>query len=593
MGEPSDAAWWQHDEPDVNERRASYPHADAQPARRGPARESSSGGYGTRPSRPRKDGRRIDPAEGRNAAASLPNARRRSVSGERPGERGGYHRSGPAHRNEYGSAEYSSYGRSTIPDDRAPRPRRRPQQQRPLGWSTENVPQMHKTIASNGGWGFKSLKPRRSVGPKWGFIAAGVLAVVLLVLIVRGVSGCVAGLVKPREEPEPVAATTSVAATTEPASADPTAPATKVLDAGRRTASGEGRMSFSAVGDNLINENLLGLADSWAGSTGDGEYDFTPFYREVKPFIQDQCDVSFVNQETTLGGTDRFDYMGYPSYNTPDSMADAVADTGWRIVATNSNHTYDTWTPSIEHAQEVWNSRTGLVTIGSYASEEDRATVRVVECNGIKVAALSYSYGQNGYEQSDLPNDYSAVPYDADRLKEEVAQARKVADVVLVYMHWGAEYKNEPSDEQREMAQVCADAGVDVVIGSHVHVIQPVEWVSRSGGGKMLCAYGLGDFLAGYGNNPDCIMSGMITFDFVRTEEEGDNVGPGGIAVENVVWHPLVEHMVGDTDVVRFVKGYSDEDARANELLSTLDDPHAWLIDQTREVIGDDVTIDV
>lgn len=295
MGEPSDGAWWQHDEPDVNERRASYPHAGAQPARRGPARESSSGGYGARPSRPRKDGRRIDPAEGRSAAASLPNARRRSVSGERPGERGGYHRSGPAHRNEYGSAEYSSYGRSAIPDDRAPRPRRRPQQQRPLGWSTENVPQMHKTIASNGGWGFKALKPRRSVGPKWGLVVVGVLAVVLLVLIVRGVSGCVAGLVKPQEEPEPVAATTSVAATTEPASADPTAPATKVLDAGRRTASGEGRMSFSAVGDNLINENLLKLADSWAGSTGDGEYDFTPFYSEVKPFIQDQCDVSFVN----------------------------------------------------------------------------------------------------------------------------------------------------------------------------------------------------------------------------------------------------------------------------------------------------------
>ena len=220
MGEPSDGAWWQHDEPDVNERRTSYPHAGAQPARRDPARESSSGGYGARPSRPRKDGRRIDPAEGRSAAASLPNARRR----------------------------------------------RRPQQQRPLGWSTQNVPQMHKTIASNGSWGFKALRPRRSATPKWGLVVAGVLAVVLLVLIVRGISGCVAGLVKPQEEPEPVAATTSVAATAESASADPTAPATKVLDAGRRTASGEGRMSFSAVGDNLINENLLELADSWAGS---------------------------------------------------------------------------------------------------------------------------------------------------------------------------------------------------------------------------------------------------------------------------------------------------------------------------------------
>ena len=130
------------------------------------------------------------------------------------------------------------------------------------------------------------------------------------------------------------AAATTVAATTT----DPNAPATKVL-ACSSTASGMGRMSFSAVGDNLMNENLLTLADGWAGSAGDGTYDFSPFYAEVAPVVQSQYDVSFINQETTLGGSDRYDYMGYPSYNTPDSLADAVADAGWRIVNTTSNHT--------------------------------------------------------------------------------------------------------------------------------------------------------------------------------------------------------------------------------------------------------------
>ena len=180
-------------------------------------------------------------------------------------------------------------------------------------------------------------------------------------------------------------------------------------------------------------------------------------------------------------------------------------------------------------------------------------------------------------------------------MREDVARAREVADVVLVYMHWGDEYTNEPSDEQKAIAKVCADIGVDVVVGSHAHVIQPVEWVERESGGKMLCAYGLGDFVSGYRNSPNCILSGMLSCDFVRVGDDaagGDNVGPGGIAVENVTWHPLVEHMVGDTDVVRFVKGYSAADAEANELLSTVGDPTTWPLEKTREVIGDVVTID-
>ena len=570
-------------------------YTDAEYASRG-----YSASYARR--RQREEGYRIDPGAGEAQASRLPNSRHRSVGSVGNRETVGAHHEGPANAADYGAGRFPS-GPATIPDDRDPRARQRRRRQRPLGWGANNVPQMNRTNNVLGGFGYKPLNGNKNTWQaklkKAAPILGVVLAVILVVLILRGIVGCATGLVAgSATEPEAAAtteATTGDSDATQTASYD-TSVATKLLDEGRKTASGMGTMSFSAVGDNLMNDNLLTLADSWAGAEGDGEYDFSPFYTEVSDYIQNNCDVSFINQETTLGGTDNYGYSGYPSYNTPDSMADAVANAGWRIVNTNSNHTYDYWTSCIEHAQEVWNAKSSLLTVGSYTSEDDRNTIRVVECNGIRLATLSYSYGQNGYEQSDLPNDYYAVPYDEEKLKTEVANARKVADVVMVYLHFGTEYTNEANSEQEAIAQVCADNGVDLVIGSHAHVIQPVKWIERASGGKMLCAYGLGDFVAGYTGNPDTIMSGMLTCNFVRVsgdDANADNVGPGGIAVEDVVWHPLVEHMEGNTDTVRFVKSYTAEEAEANELLAGLDDPRGWLVSQTQAVIGDEVTIDV
>lgn len=368
---------------------------------------------------------------------------------------------------------------------------------------------------------------------------------------------------------------------------------TVVLDAGRTTKTGDGKVTFSAVGDNLANQNIIDLANSNTGSTTDGEYDFTPFYKDIKKKVR-SFDISFVNQETTLGGPDAYGYNGYPSYNTPDSMADAVADVGWRVVNTNSNHTYDTWTSSIKHAQSVWAKKSSqLVTIGSYKNKADRNKIRVVECNGLRFAFLSYSYGQNGYTQDQLPNKYYAVPYETEQMQKDVAAARKVSDAVVVYMHWGEEYQNDPSETQKTQAQELADAGVDLVIGSHVHVIQPMEWVSGEGG-KTLVVYGLGDFLSGY-SKPDCILSGMFSCKFTRVK--GGSTGKGKklrhVKISKVVWTPLVEHWADGQDSVRMVKGYTEEEAAANELLKRQSDPLTWCKEKTQEVIGNDFTIDM
>ena len=370
-------------------------------------------------------------------------------------------------------------------------------------------------------------------------------------------------------------------------------PATVLLNKGT-TKTGTGKVTFSAVGDNLANKNILELADAQAGATDDGTYNFKPFYKNVKKVIK-SYDISFVNQETTLGGDDAYGYNGYPSYNTPDSMADAVASVGWDVVSCNTNHTYDTWTNSIEHSHEVWaKKKKRLLTIGSYTSEDDRDAVRVVQCNGLRIAFLSYCYGQNGYEQSDLPNDYYAVPYSQDIMKEDVARARKVADAVVVYMHWGTEYQNDPSDTQKTQAQQLADEGVDLVIGSHVHVIQPMEWLNGNGG-KTLVVYGMGDFLSNY-QKATYVLSGMFSCTFKRIAHPKSKKGATvtrRVKIADVVWHPMVEHWEGNSDTVRFLKGYTDKEARANELTTNVDDPLAWLKQQTRDVIGSDFTIDM
>lgn len=431
----------------------------------------------------------------------------------------------------------------------------------------------------------------------WVPLASLVLAGILLLVIIFNLVSCVGGAlssmpkaeapapVEQQEEQAQQQAQPTEGADAQTVQGDGSAPAVKLLDEGRTTDTGERRVSFAAFGDNLANDNILQLADGWAGEVGDGAYDFSPLYTNVKKEIG-SYDIAFVNQETTLGGDGNGEYeiTGYPSYNTPDTMADAVVEAGFRVINTNSNHTYDWWTGAIEHAQKLWDGYSSVLTIGSYKDQADRDTVRVVECNGVKIAFLSYSYGQNGYDQADLPNDYYAVPFSEEALARDVESARKVADAVVVYLHAGTEYTNEPDEEQVAWARACANNNVDLLIGSHVHVIQPMQYLTRADGGQMLAVYGLGDFVSGYEGNPDTILSGEFSCKICL---EG-----GQIKLDDIVWHPVIEHREGDTDTVYLLRDYTADLAKKNELLAGLDSPYNWIGDKTQEVIGDEFKIE-
>ena len=317
------------------------------------------------------------------------------------------------------------------------------------------------------------------------------------------------------------------------------------------------RVSFVAVGDVFATSMNFPILDAYAGGIGDGEYDFAPYYRAVRDRIA-ESDVRFVNQETPCAGSeDGREYSGYPIFNTPDSSVSAIADVGFNVVNFNSNHSWDQGAYGIERTQALFCGYPGIALVGSYASDEDRGAVRLVERNGAVIAFLSYSYGDNSYGSNpdSFPNQYYTCEFDQERMRTEVERAKGLADAVVVYMHWGTEYDTQPNDEQLAYAQFLADLDVDLVIGSHAHILQPVRMLASQSGKQVPVVFGLSDFITGW-TITDTIVSGAFTCDFVRS---GD-----GLSVQNCSFTPAIEWSDGADTYVRFLKDMTDEEIAGN-----------------------------
>lgn len=294
------------------------------------------------------------------------------------------------------------------------------------------------------------------------------------------------------------------------------------------------KVSFVGVGDNLIHNVIYEQADRSAGSVDDGQYDFTAMYTPVKQDIE-QADLAFINQETILGG-DELGLSGYPTFNSPIQIANDLQKTGFNIVNTATNHSLDKFQKGVDNSSRAWAAQKDMIVAGSYTSNEDRNTIRVIERKGIKFSFLAYTYGTNGITS---PNDYTIAYFEDDQITRDVEKAKEVSDVVIVSAHWGDENTNAPNEFQKKYAKLFADLKVDVVVGTHPHVIQPVEWLHGRDGNKTLVINSLGNFMSGM-LDVNNTLSGMIKFDFVQNKESK------AIAIENVMWEPLVTHYSGD-----------------------------------------------
>lgn len=336
-------------------------------------------------------------------------------------------------------------------------------------------------------------------------------------------------------------------------------------------------VSFVAVGDNLLDTTLSAYADACAGAVGDGAYDFTPLYSGVKPLVEG-ADLAYVSQETHLGGDD-LGVHGYPSFNTPDALADAITATGFDLVALASNHCYDFGNyGALEHARTVWNEQP-LAVAGIATSEAEAAEIPVVEREGITFAFLDYTYGLNGFDPEDVA-PYAVNFISEERLRADVPRARELADVVVVAMHWGTEKVTSPDEDQLAWAQLLADLGADIVLGSHPHVIQPVEWV-KGDAGTTLVAYGLGDFKSNHTTpHLESELAGMLACDFVRQTEGAE------VTIENVRWIPLVNHTEEGAYNVYPLRDYTDELAKRHVFLGTQPDAKAQLRQMSEEIVN-------
>jgi len=283
------------------------------------------------------------------------------------------------------------------------------------------------------------------------------------------------------------------------------------------------KITIGAIGDILIHSPVY--LDAFNGAV----YNFDPMFDPVKPLLE-KPDVLTANQESVLGGLE-LGLSSYPMFNSPHEVADALVHSGVDIVSTANNHSLDKGEKGIQ-SEAAYLESIGLPYVGSFIDEKDHQKLRIIHKNGIKIAFLSYTYGTNGIP---VPKgkDFLVNVIDREIMKNEIHRAKKEADVIVMSIHWGNEYQRIPTNDQRDLATFLANEGVDIIFGSHPHVLQPMEWIQASDGRKTFVIYSLGNFIsAQYGDYKD--IGGLVTIDVRKfVSEKGTKV-----EVSNPVFYP-------------------------------------------------------
>ena len=269
--------------------------------------------------------------------------------------------------------------------------------------------------------------------------------------------------------------------------------------------------TLGAMGDLLMHKPIFDDHEKYnaAVQQADGSYDFSTVFQYIAEPVS-RLDYAAVNLETTLASNDNgYGYSGYPLFNCPDSIADFVKETGFDMMLTANNHSYDTSMVGLRRTLEVVRS-TGLETLGTYLSaDETKWTVQ--EINGIRIGMLCYTYA-TGVAEKGRPslNNNQAIAEaglcnyfytgDLDSFYTEISgYLREMedagAEAAVLFIHWGVEYILEENQTQNAMAQKLCDLGVDVIIGGHPHVVQPVELLTSTADPehKTVCLYSMGN----------------------------------------------------------------------------------------------------
>ena len=333
-----------------------------------------------------------------------------------------------------------------------------------------------------------------------------------------------------------------------------------------------------AVGDLITHQVQLDSAKQ-----ADGSYDFHPQYARIADVLAD-ADYTIANLETTIGRKDNRAYSGFPNFNTPESLLDTLKDAGIDFLTLANNHILDRGFEGLQLTVDNV-SRWGFDYAGANRTPEEKARAVVVDAGGVRLGMLCYTEMTNGMpkKKDKSPARQYGVNYmgDAD-FAEDVLRLREAgAEVVIALPHWGVEYKREPTERMQNNAQKLIAAGVDVVLGSHPHMVQPVTTptvVTESGEVRRgLVAYSLGNFISNQGKR---YTDSGILLDFTLQEREA-----GGFDVTDVKVMPT--YCWRQSDVIQTLPALDFYDAPPAGMTDDLWQRLRESVDDLRELIGD------
>ncbi|MBR6718754.1 MAG: CapA family protein [Oscillospiraceae bacterium] len=294
-------------------------------------------------------------------------------------------------------------------------------------------------------------------------------------------------------------------------------------------------VNMLAVGDNLVQTYVYLAAQA---QSADGvSYNFAPLYENIKPIVQ-AADVAVINQETLICGGD-YEVSGSNfNFNSPVELGDAMVDVGFDIFTIANNHMLDKTIYGLESSLDYWDGmmqKYPILAVGAYRNEEDQNRIRVQEVNGMKIAYLAYTEHLNGYS---IPADSPIRIGDTEDealIERQIKEAKEIADAVVVAAHWGTEDTHIVRDDVKELAQKMVNWGADVILGSHPHTAQTMEYLEREDGTMGFVYYSLGNFISAQTDNFNMIGE-MGTFDLVK------DGATGKVSVLNVGCIPVITH---------------------------------------------------
>ena len=314
------------------------------------------------------------------------------------------------------------------------------------------------------------------------------------------------------------------------------------------------------VGDMLMHGRVME-----SGLMEDGTYNFDHLFVNVKDSIEN-ADLALVNQETILGGTE-LGLSGYPAFNSPYELGDSLVNAGFDVILHATNHTLDKGKKGVLNCMNFWDTNyPEIAYLGiNKSQEEQNNNIYIYEQDGIEIAILNYTYGTNGIP---TPDDMPFIVnyLDEEKIINDLTYAEENADFTVVCPHWGTEYVLTATDSQKKWAKIFMENGADLIIGTHPHVIEPVEMLTDENGNEMLVYYSIGNFVngtSGTGEGTTNRMVGGIADVTISLNEEGEAF------IESYDVIPIVCHIDEKTDyTVYYLTDYTEDLAKENHIVS-------------------------